>query len=220
MVADVFGGWQPAEVSPVIEVPPVAPLTQETRRHLTIPGKTQTDLVMGCTGPHRKSPDYLAASLGNNILGQFGMMGRIGDVVREKSGLAYHASANLNAWLSAGSWEVSAGINPANLERAIDLIKQEIRRFISEPVSPTELEDSQSNFIWRMPLSLESNAGVTHALLKMHRFDLGFDYYRRFPELVEQIDAQAVLETARRYLDPDRMLIVSAGPELVNGAAA
>ena len=119
-------------------LPPVTPLNGPVREHITLPGKSQTDLVMGGFGPKRSSPDYLAASLGNNILGQFGMMGRIGDVVREQAGLAYYASTSLNAWINTGSWEVSAGVNPANLQRAIDLILAEIRRFITEPVSLEE----------------------------------------------------------------------------------
>ena len=137
------------------ELPPLQPLVEGVRKHIAIPGKVQTDLLMGTLGPKRGSPDYMAASLGNNILGQFGMMGRIGDVVREQEGLAYHASTSLNGWITAGTWEVSAGVNPANLARAIDLILGEVRRFISEPVTPEELRDSQANYTGRLPLSLE-----------------------------------------------------------------
>ncbi|HZW04929.1 MAG TPA: pitrilysin family protein [Anaerolineaceae bacterium] len=206
-----FSDWDPNHHPPLPDLPQIQAPTEIVRRHMTIAGKSQTDIVMGGLGPKRTSPDYLAASLGNNILGQFGMMGRIGDVVREKSGLAYHASASLNAWLAAGSWEVSAGVNPSNVERSIDLIRKEIRRFISEPVSAEELEDSQSHFIGRLPLSLESNAGVAQAMLKMHRFNLGLDYYQRYPAMVAGLTTEDVLDVAQRYLDPDRMVIVSAG---------
>ena len=129
------------------------------RQHIALEGKVQTDLVMGTFGPRRGSPDYLAASLGNNILGQFGMMGRIGDVVREQAGLAYYASTSLNSWIHSGTWEVSAGVSPANLERAIELIDQEILRFTAEPVTAEELADSQANYIGRLPLSLGIERG-------------------------------------------------------------
>ena len=39
----------------------------------------------------------MAASLGNSVLGQFGMGGRIGDAVREKAGLAYYAYSSVSA---------------------------------------------------------------------------------------------------------------------------
>jgi zinc protease len=142
------------------------------------------------------SPDFLAASLGNSILGQFGMYGRIGESVRERSGLAYHASSSLSGGVGPGPWLFIAGVEPTNLEKTITLMRQEIARFVSEPVTAEELSDSQANFIGRLPLSLESNAGVASALLNLERFELGLD---------------EILQSARKYLDPDRMAIATAG---------
>jgi len=212
MVEERLGAWQNPHQPVSVAFPPTRTFTTPTREHIVIVGKIQSDLVMGSLGPQRKSPDYLAASLGNNILGQFGMMGRIGDVVREQAGLAYSASTSLNAWIAAGSWEVSAGVNPANMEKAIDLIKTELRRFTSEQVTAEELADSQANYIGRLPLSLESNGGVAGALLNLERFQLGLDYYQRYPTLIQAVTRADVLETARRWLDADRLAIVSAGP--------
>jgi zinc protease len=141
-------------------------------------------------------------------------MGRIGDSVREKAGLAYDAYTSLNSWIEAGSWEVAAGVNPVNLEKAIQLILQELKRFTSEPVSLSELEDSQANFIGRLPLSLESNAGVANSILNLERFNLGLDYLQKYPERVLQITPGQILETARAYIDPEKLIIVSAGKEL------
>jgi zinc protease len=214
-VRRVLGDWSnPAQPEPG-SIPEATPLQVTLREHINIPGKSQSDLVMGTLGPKRCSPDFLPASLGNNILGQFGLMGRIGDVVREQAGLAYHASASLNAWIGAGSWEVSAGVNPANLDRAVDLIISELRRFVTEPVTQEELEDSQSNFIGRLPLSMESNSGVANAILNLERFQLGLDYYRRYPKMVADVTPAMILEAAKRYIDPDKLAIISAGTESV-----
>jgi zinc protease len=212
-VQRALGDWTNPQQVEVPQLPIIQPLNTVVRRHINVAGKSQTDLIMGTLGPQRKSPDYLPASLGNNVLGQFGMMGRIGDVVREQAGLAYHASTSLNAWIESGSWEVSAGVNPANLQRAIDLILSELDRFAREPVSLEELQDSQANFIGRLPLSMESNAGVANALLNLERFQLGLDYYRRYPAMVEAVTPQMVLETAHRYIDTNRLAIISAGSD-------
>jgi zinc protease len=105
-----------------------------------------------------------------------------------------------------------AGVDPENIDRAIDLIRQEIVRFVNEVVEAHELADSQANFIGRLPLSLESNAGVAAALLNLERYALGLDYYVRYADLVEVVDVEAVLETARRYLRPERLAVGIAGP--------
>jgi len=211
IVEDSLGGWINTDHFPEIELcTPPAP-AEEIREHVAIPGKSQTDIVMGNSGIKRTSPDYFAASLANSVLGQFGMMGRIGYAVREQAGLAYYASSSLNASLSAGSWEVDAGVNPQNVEKAIALIKEEIGRFVSEGVSDDELEESQANFIGRLPLSMETNQGVAAALINIERFKLGLDYYRSYPAAIAAITKDQVREVARKYLDPEKMIIVSAG---------
>ena len=213
-VNKALGSWSNPDQVKAAAMPEIRQLAANVRRHIPLPGKYQTDLGLGVSGMRRLSPDFMAASLGNSILGQFGMMGRIGDVVREKAGLAYHASTSLSASIEGGSWEVSAGVNPANLQRAIDMILSELARFTREPVQPEELQDSQANYIGRLPLSLESNAGVANALLNIERFDLGLDYYQRYPQLVASVTAEQVLEVARRYWNQERIAIVSSGPEM------
>jgi zinc protease len=211
--AQALGDWQ----NPLQPEPPTLPalssLEHTVTRKVGIPGKFQSDIVLGAAGPARRSQDYTAASLGNSVLGQFGMMGRIGDVVREQAGLAYYAHSSLSGGIGPGPWSVSAGVDPANVTQAVDMICQEIARFVREPVSAEELADSQANFIGRLPLSLESNSGVAGALINVERYDLGLDYYRNYPDMVRAVTPEMVLEAARRYLDPDRLGIAVAGPD-------
>ncbi len=213
LVEKELGGWKNPALASAPSLPQIPHLPNSVREHVEIAGKSQTNLVMGTLGPKRNAPEYLAATLGNNILGQFGMMGRIGDAVREKAGLAYYASTSLNSWIESGSWEVSAGVNPVNLEKAIQLIIQELHRFTSEPVSQNELEDGQDNFIGRLPLSLESNAGVANSILNLERFNLGLDYLQKYPERIMQITPEEILKTAQMHIDPGKLAIVSAGTE-------
>jgi zinc protease len=201
----------PHQLSPP-PLPPLQPLVQLSTRHIPIPGKSQSDLVLGAPGPPRLSPDFMAASLGNHILGRFGMMGRLGEALREKTGLAYYAGSSLSGGLGPGPWEISAGVDPLNLDRALDLVRAEIRRFVNEPVGAQELADSQANYIGRLPISMESNAGLASALLALERFQLGLDHYLHYPDLVAEVTPVRILEAARRYLDPDRLAIATAGP--------
>jgi zinc protease len=210
-VTRFLGAWQnPTQPDP-LSLPPLKPLSEVTARQVHIPGKSEADIVMGVAGPPRRSSDFLAASLGNNILGQFGFNGRIGESVRERSGLAYHASSSLSGGIGPGPWLFLAGVDPANLDKAIELIRQEIARFIIEPVSTEELADSQANYIGRLPLSLESNAGVSAALLNLERYGLGLDYYLRYPDIISAITPAEILEAAQRYLHPDNLAIATAG---------
>jgi zinc protease len=211
-VKRALGSWKVKSQKETPSLPPIKPLKKSVSKHHRIPGKSQSDLIIGTNGPMRRDPEFMSASIGNNILGQFGMMGRIGDVVREKSGLAYYAYSSLSAGLGPGSWEVSAGVNPQNVKKASDLIMDELKRFVQESVTADELADTKANFIGRLPLSLESNGGVANALLNIERHQLGLDYYHRYQDLVNEVTAEDVLTTARKFIDPDKLVIAAAGP--------
>lgn len=211
-VAARLGDWsnprQPAE----IELPPLAPMERTVRREILIAGKSQADFVLGGTGPERKSPDFLPASLGNSVLGQFGMYGRIGESVRERAGLAYYAYSNMNGGIGPGVWYAAAGVDPANVDKTIDLVSAEFGRFTNEMIKEDELEDCKSNYLGRLPLSLESNAGVAGGILYLERHSLGLDYYYRYPDLVRAVNREQVLEVARHYIKLDRQAVAIAGP--------
>jgi len=211
-VAEYVGNWENVRQITRPELRPLKELKTRLRKDISMAGKVQCDIVIGAPGPERADEDYLAAALGNSILGQFGMMGRIGEVVREKAGLAYYAYSSLASGLGPGPWQVSAGVDPANVEKAIDLILDELASITSEGVTAEELADNQSSFIGSLPLRLESNMGVASALMHLERFNLGLDYYRRFPDLVAEIGREDVLGAVRRFLKPDRMAIAVAGP--------
>ena len=213
LVEKYFGDWsvpgQPAEP----KLPPVArPGTVLTRR-VAMPGKIQSDIMLGVPGPARRHPQFMAARMANNILGAFGMGGRVGDSVREEGGMAYYAATALEGGLGPGAWYAYAGVNPANVERAVELIVQEIRKFTTRKVTQQELADNQTFFIGRLPLSLETNSGVAGSISMMEMYDLGLDYLQNYPALVEAVTREEVLEMAREFLSADQYALAIAGPE-------
>jgi zinc protease len=216
-VETAFGDWRNPRQPDQPGIPAVKGLAGTVRRDRALPGKSQSDLVMGGIGPSRFDPDYLVAALGNSILGRFGLMGRLGDVVRVSAGLAYSVASSLAGGPGPGPWQVIAGVAPGNVDRAIDLVMREIRRFVLRGVTPRELRDNQANFIGRLPLQMESNEGVAAALINTERFRLGLDFYQRYPDLVASISREQVLATARRFLEPDLMAIAVAGPASAEG---
>lgn len=213
LVGDYFGDWQNPDQPALPELPPVPPIQDRHAQTTVMPGKSQTDIVLGAPGPSRLSGDWMAASLANNILGVFGMYGRIGAEVREKRGLAYYSYSRLEGGLGPGPWRVIAGVNPANVTQAIDAIRHEIRRMTTECVTEEELADNKANFIGRLPLQLESNEGVAGTLLTMERYGLGLDYLQRYAADVNAVTAEDVRAVVQRYLDADAYVLAIAGPD-------
>jgi zinc protease len=211
-VKAVLGDWHNPDQPALPELPILKGLKERKTQRVEVPGKSQSDIIIGAAGPPRSEPDFLAAAIGNNIFGQFGLMGRLGETVRKKAGFAYYVSSSVNGGVGPGSWLVSAGVNPKNEEKAIELILKELNRFVTELVEEEELSDSQAHFIGSMPLSLEANAGVAVSLLHVEKHGLGLDYFRRYPDLIRSITREDVLESAARYLDVERLAVAIAGP--------
>lgn len=207
-----LGDWNHPQQPEPPELPPLPTRSTAERTFVPLPGKTQSDIVLGVAGPPRTAPDFLATNLANSILGQFGMMGRIGHRVREELGLAYYAGSSLEGGLGPGPWSVSAGVNPVNVDLAIDHITDELRRLVNDPVEPEDLADVQSYYTGHLPLQLESNEGIAGTLVNIETYGLGLDYLVNYRATIHALTRDDLLNAARRYLNPDALVLAVAGP--------
>ncbi len=213
LVSSTLGQWKTKQRQTMPDLPKLKPLKKSKRVEVRLEGKAQSELVIGAAGPSRYDKEYLAAAMGNSILGRFGMMGRIGEAVRVSAGLAYYAYSAISGGPGPGPWQVVAGVNPKDENRAIAIVQQEIKRFTSRRVSEEELFENKANFIGRLPMQLESNEGVAGAISHIERYSLGLDYYQRYQDLVAGITRDQVLASGKRYLNPDRLAVAIAGPD-------
>jgi zinc protease len=204
--------WQNPDQPPVPPLPELSKIEEIKRAAVNVPGKTQSDIVLGVAGPSRFAPDYQAANLGNSVLGQFGMMGRLGKTIREDLGLAYYASSRLDGGYGPGAWSIFAGVNPKNVDLTIERASDEIHRIASETISDDDLRDNQSYFTGRLPLQLESNEGIASAILNMENYDLGLDYLVNYRDTINRITKDDVLAAVKHYWTPEAFVVAVAGP--------
>ncbi len=216
-IAGLFGGWSGPALAPY-DLPR---MTQAGGLHdvAPMPGKVQSDVVVGTYGVTRHDPDFYAVRVANCILGQFGMMGRLGERVREEQGLAYYCYSSLVAEHDAGAWMASAGVNPEDVDNAIASILAEFGRLGETPVDAEELADSQAYLTGVLPLTLETNDGVADALLNMEWHGLGLDYLQRYSSLINSVSVEDVRRVARQYLTPEKCVVVVAGPDAAEDGA-
>ncbi|HKE84871.1 MAG TPA: pitrilysin family protein [Vicinamibacterales bacterium] len=192
--------------------PPVP--TASARRTRTIPmmNKSQTDIAYGFTAISRSDPDFYAYSLMNNILGQYSIGGRLGESIRERQGMAYYVTSSLDANVAAGPLLIRAGVNPSNVERAVQSIDRELASLRGDGPTEQEVAESKQYLIGSLPRALETNAGIASFLQTIERFELGLDYDVRMPGLVQQVTRDEVHAAARRAIDPSKATVVVAGP--------
>ena len=207
-----LGQWQPKHTPPANTLPTPRPLTEQVRYLHKMPTKSQADLVLGWIGPNRRADDFYAAYVGNTILGQLGLGGRIGENVREKEGLAYYATSSLHGGAGPGPWYAYAGVNPVAVDKAVDLILVDVKRFREEPVSDEELADAKAYLTGILPLQMETNEGVASILVDTHLYGLGDDFIARYPDIINGITQDDIQAAAQKYLNDDVYALSIAGP--------
>jgi zinc protease len=206
-----FDGWPPVTL-PLDAWPKATRAVERRQRVLAMPNKAQADVAYGFVGIARSDPAYFAYFLMNNVLGQYALGGRLGDSIRERQGMAYYVSSALEANLCPGPLVIRAGVAPANVDRTIASIDDELRKLTREGMSATELQESKQFLIGAMPRTLETNAGIANFLQTSEFFGLGLDFDLRLPDLFRAVTLDQANDAARALLEPDRATIVVAGP--------
>ncbi len=211
-----FDGWTGAPAAPVV-VPPPLPVTSRREAFIDMPGKSQSDISYGFTTISRLDPRYYAYWMMNNILGQFGLGGRLADNIRERQGMAYYAFSAFDPSVGPGPLLVRAGVDPRNVERAIRAIDHEVRQLGAEGPTALEMDESRLYLIGSIPRLFETNESIAAFLQASEQFGLGLDYDQRLPALLEAVTMDEVRSAAAEVLVPERAAVAVAGPADVEG---
>ena len=212
-VAAAFGTWSGRGGPRSLEIPDAAASSTRRLARIAMPDKSQADVAYGFVGVRRHDPEYMAASVMNNALGQYALGGRLGDSIRERQGMAYYVYSALDAGVGPGPLMVRAGVSADNVDRTIASIDAELAAVVSQGFTEQEIADSKRYMVGALPRQLETSAGIAGFLLNAELHGLGLDYDRRMPDLIRGVTYDAAMDVARALLRPDAATIVVAGPE-------
>jgi zinc protease len=148
----------------------------------------------------------------NNVLGQFGLGGRLADNIRERQGMAYYVYSTFDPSVGEGPLLVRAGVDPINVARTIAAIDDEVRRLGQDGPTPAEVAETCEYLVGSIPRFLETNHGIAAFLHTSERYGLGLDYDRRLPGLLRGVTRDEIGAVAAEALNPDVAAIGVAGP--------
>ena len=204
--------WQ-CEPAASPELPSIRRGGGRQQTSIAMPGKAQSDIAYGFATIARLDPRYYAYWMMNNILGQFGLGGRLADNIRERQGMAYYAYSSFDPSPVPAPLLIRAGVDPRNVERAVAAIDHEVAALGSDGPTEKEMVESCDFLVGSIPRLLETNQSIATFLQLAEEFALGLDFDQRLPSLLRAVTIDQVRAAAREVLHPDRASVAVAGPD-------
>ena len=206
-------GWQGgiAAAPEVARLGPEDGSTGECRE--SMPDKPNLDVVLGHAGGlRRRDDDFLAAVLGNSVLGHSTLSSRLGQRLRDREGLTYGViSRFFGASLVDGPWAVTFSVSPDNLDKAVGSVRDEIERLLAEGPDEAEMADERASMAGSYRVGLASPSGVAREVARLARHGLPIGEIDTLPEAVLATPTAAVRAALRRHVDPSRLAVAVAG---------
>ena len=136
---------------------PVTHQTGQNRFEFRRRNIEQTHLALGFRLFGRHDERKYALKILSSILGE-NMSSRLFQVVREQHGLAYSVNSSCHLFHDSGVLAVTAGLDPSNYEKALELVVRELQKLKSRTVGEKELKRAKDYVTGQMKLGLESTA--------------------------------------------------------------
>ncbi len=209
----VKGATKPSWYAKGFVPAPVIGPTKTFAERVAVDKKTvdQAQVIIGFPGLAHRDPLRYAASLLGVILGG-GMSSRLFMEVREKRGLAYMVRAVGGAFRDSGQFYIQAGLDPSRLREAIKVIKEEIRKITTEPVSADELKFAKSSIAGRLALSMEDGSAQAEWYGKHLLFAKTMETPAQFLTQLNRVSVADVKKVAARLLQLDLARVAAIGP--------
>jgi len=171
----------------------------------------QTHLCLGVRAfnifsKRRYGQDILGAILG-------GMMSsRLFVEVREKLGLAYYISTEVEENPDTGFLATRAGVDNQNVEKAILAILKEYKKISEKTISPQELKKAKDNIKGKMALLLESSDAQASFYAGQELLENKILTPKQIFEKINKVTRSDVLKIANEIFKPEKLNLAIIGP--------
>jgi len=204
----VFGGWQRGTpTTPSLGAPAA---TQARILIVDRPGAPQTQLRVATIGAPRSVPEFQPIQVMNTALGGL-FSSRINMNLREEHGYTYGAGSGFDFRRGAGPFAIATGVRTDVTAPAVTEILKEVRGMADSPMKAEELARAKDARTQSLPAGFQTSQAAAASFAQVFVYNLGLDYYSHVAERVTAVTGDQALAAAKKYLVPERMVIVAVG---------
>ncbi len=203
-----FGDWQPGTV-PALELPELVQPDGLHVKLITRPDLNQSYINFGHPGISITHPQMLSTRLMAFALGGSALASRMGQSVREESGLAYDVRCWFDRRALAGAYR--ATVQTSSPKAAIEKMLTEIRLMHKQGPAEKELATAQNYYTGSFPLSYSSSRGKLGHVTDAEVYGLGTDWLDVFPDRIRALTLPDLVQAAHDRLHPEGFIMVIVG---------
>jgi zinc protease len=213
ILAKTLDGWKAEKPYTRIERPYQADLEPQ-RETVETPDKANAVYLAALSLPMKDDdPDYPALVLGNFVLGGGALSSRIADRLRQKGGLSYTAMAAFGGSPidSRSELLVLAIYNPVNVAKVVSGVDDELARLLKDGVTPDEVKKAAYGYLYQQQQMRTSDMILAIQLSENLYVDRTMQFQADQEQKLRMLTNEAVDAALRKYIDPKRLSIVTAG---------
>lgn len=171
----------------------------------------QSMMILGHAGLKRDDKDWYTALLVTRIFGGGGLSSRLYEEIREKRGLAYSVYAYLSPMRHSALVAGGVATQNARAAESLSVIRAEWRKLAETGITAKELETAKTYMNGSFPLRLGSSRGIANMLVGIQISDLGMDYIKKRPSLIDAVSLAEANRVAKRLYKADDLTVVIVG---------
>jgi zinc protease len=158
-------------------------------------------------------PDYPALVMANYVFGAGALSSRLGDRVRQQEGLSYGVGSvfRANSLDERASISMYAITNPANMDRVVQAIREELVKLLKEGVTEQELQRAQQGYLQGQEVSRTEDPHLARILEDTLYASRTMAHYADLETAVRKLTPEEVVAALRRHVSTDRIFTAVAG---------
>jgi len=205
---EAFGGFVRKAAAPP-EIAEEPELTDDVKR-VVHDDQTQAVVVLGFRGVRLSDDDRYVLSVIDSVISGIGYpSGRLHDALRVDRDLVYYVHAHNWTGIDPGSFHVMAQTAPEAVDEVVKVIKGELQRIASEPVSERDLELAKQVCVSTFRMSRETSSAQAQEAALYELYGLGYDHEEKYVQRVREVTAEEVLRVASKYFEKPSVLVIT-----------
>ncbi len=158
-------------------------------------------------------PDYPALVIGNFVFGAGALSSRLGDRVRQREGLSYGVASGLTGHPidKRTSLTIYAITNPANRDKVVNAIAEEMDRLLADGITQEELKNAVEGYLQSQQVSRADDQRLASLLASNLFANRDMLFYARQDAKMAALTVENVNAALKKYFEPKRLVISTAG---------